>query len=202
MYIPNAHKIDDPELVFQQILENPFAMLVTTLDGHMEATHLPILLESTSPMILCGHLARQNKQWRAFDGLSEAMMVFSGPHGYVSPSLYVTSPNVPTWNYVAIHAYGAVEVVNDEELVLAHLQRIVSYFDPSLPEKQPESTDPNYYRRLMPGIVAFQMKVERLEGKAKLNRNKSDEDRLAVAEHYSKSTIEDEIRMGKLMLGE
>lgn len=179
--------------------QNPFAILVTTIDGVPVATHLPILVEGIDPIMLCGHMARQNQQWKSLDGGTESLIIFSGPHGYVSPQFYESHPNVPTWNYVSIHAYGIVELIEDDTEALDHLSRIVSTFDSSLSEAQPESTDPAFYERLLPGIVAFRFTVTRVDAKAKLNQNKAEPDRLAVKTRYESSDIPDEQAMFRLM---
>ena len=199
MYIPSAHKIDDSELIVDLMRQNPFAILVTTIDGVPVATHLPILVEGTDPIILCGHMARQNQQWKSLTGGSESLIIFSGPHGYVSPRFYESHPNVPTWNYVTIHAYGTVDLIEDDAEALEHLQRIVSTFDPSLGEALPDSTDPAFYQRLLPGIVAFRFTVTRMDAKAKLNQNKAEPDRLAVKARYEASDVPDEQSMFGLM---
>lgn len=199
MYIPNAHKINDPELIVDLMRQNPFAILVTTIDGVPVATHLPILVEGTDPIILCGHMARQNQQWKSLGDTSESLIIFAGPHGYVSPRFYESHPNVPTWNYITIHAYGTVELIENDAEALEHLGRIVSTFDPSLSEAQPDSTDPAFYQRLLPGIVAFRFKVTRVDAKAKLNQNKAEPDRLAVKARYEVSEVPDEQAMFRVM---
>jgi len=199
MYIPTAHRIEDRELIAELMRQNPFAILTTVVDGVPVATHLPILVESEEPMVLCGHMARQNQQWKALESAGDSLLIFAGPHGYVSPRFYESRPNVPTWNYVTIHAYGRVELVEDEDEALAHLQRIVATFDPTLAEAQPDSTDPAFYRKMIPGIVAFRFTVNRVDAKAKLNQNKSEVDRTAVRERYLGSDEPDEQKMAQLM---
>ncbi len=126
-------------------------------------------------------------------------MIFSGPHGYVSPSWYKTRPNVPTWNYVAIHAYGTPELVCDEAVIESHLREMVVTFDPNLPVTHPESSSTESIKRLRPGIEMFRMVVERWEGKAKLNQNRHEEDRLAVRARYLDSDRLEERAMAELM---
>lgn len=199
MYIPTAHKIEDPVLIVQMMRENPFATFVLTDSGTPVATHLPVLVEEDEPIRLSGHMARQNRHWKLWEAGSDSLMIFAGPHGYVSPAWYVSSPNVPTWNYVSIHAYGRVEILEDREACLAHLRQMMDVFDPALAETRPESASRKYLLKLLPGIVAFRMTVDRIEAKAKLNQNKSEPDRLAVRERYLTSEIGDERRMAALM---
>jgi transcriptional regulator len=199
MYVPSVHRIQDQSVILRFMQENPFAILTSVVEGIPVATHLPILVESTDPIVLCGHMARQNRQWKVFASGAESLLIYAGPHGYVSPRLYASTPNVPTWNYITVHAYGTVEIIDDEEQALAHLQRIVSTFDPSLSEVQPESTEPQFYKSKLPGIVAFRFTVSRIDAKAKLNQNKPEADRLAVRESYLVSEVSDEQAMGSWM---
>lgn len=195
MYIPGAFRIEDPDLIARIVRENPFATLVTVSDGEPTATHLPILL--AGPDLLVGHFAKANDQWRGFG--ENALAIFAGPHGYVSPTWYETSPNVPTWNYIAVHAYGVPEVVEDSGEVLTHLGDMVSAFDPSLAATHPESMEASFLEKKLAGLVAFRMPVRRWEAKAKLNQNKPERDRLAVRERYLASSDPLERAMATLM---
>jgi transcriptional regulator len=122
MYIPKAFHVSDRSVLDAFITHNSFATLVSTVDGTLYATHLPLIFDRTpsSPGVLLGHVARANPHWRAFDGHQEALAIFHGPHAYISPSWYATSPAVPTWNYAVVHAYGVPHVVEDDAW-LAHL---------------------------------------------------------------------------------
>jgi len=199
MYIPTAHKIDDPELIVELMRQNSFATLISVVDGVPVATHLPVLVEAGDPIVLCAHIARQNQQWKVLASEPESLVIFAGPHGFVSPRFYESRPNVPTWNYVSIHAYGKVELIEDPDEAIEHLERMVNTFDPTLAELQPDSTDREFYRSKLPGIVFFKITVTRIDAKAKLNQNKSESDRMAVRDRYLISEDGDEIKMGKLM---
>jgi transcriptional regulator len=199
MYIPAVNRIDDRDLIVEIMQKNSFATLVSTVEGEPVATHLPVLVEPGDPLVLMAHIARANSQWRTFSGDSNALVIFSGPHGYVSPRWYESRPNVPTWNYVSVHAYGPVEIIEDEELALAHLKTMVETFDPTLSELQPDSMDTEYHRKLLRGIVVFRITVERVDAKAKLNQNKSEADRSAVRTRYETSDLADEREMGAMM---
>ena len=198
VYVPAVFSVDDRNLIHQWVRDNPFALVITASNGEPVATHLPILLrEEDGTDVLYGHMARANPQWRTLG--SRALVVFSGPHGYVSPAWYKSSPNVPTWNYVAVHAIGEPELLDDSETTLDHLLDMVQTFDPHLAETHPESVDRENARRMLGGLVAFRMVVQRWEGKAKLNQNKTEADRLAVRERYLESEIPDERAMAALM---
>jgi len=198
MYIPSAFRIDDPSLIREIVRANSFATLVTTIDGEPWATHLPVLLvEESDGDILVGHVAKANMHWKGF-GI-KSLVIFAGPHGYVSPSWYATQPNVPTWNYVSVHAYGVPEIVEDQAWVIEHLRHMVRTFDPNLAETNPESTEEEFLAKKLGGLVAFRMPVERWDAKAKLNQNKAESDRVAIRNRYLESDLSDEQAMALLM---
>lgn len=179
MYRPRHFDIDDKSALFRVMRDNGFALLVSA-DGGLAASHIPLSLdaEGGGPARLFGHVARANDQWRGFDGKAEAMAVFQGVHAYVSPSWYVSEVMVPTWNYVAVHAYGRPQVIADAAVVRAHLQRLVATYES--PATGPWSMDrlpDEFVQRMIKGIVAFEMPIERLEGKFKLSQNRSAADR-------------------------
>ncbi|MDR3688843.1 MAG: FMN-binding negative transcriptional regulator [Fimbriimonas sp.] len=199
MYMQSVHRMEDREQVVGLMQAYPFATLVSVVDGEPVASHLPILAEPGEPFVLMAHMAHANSHWRAFRDGARSLAIFAGPHGYVTPRWYVSRPNVPTWNYVAVHAHGCVEIIEDERLVLEHLRQMVDILDPTLATEQPESMDESYLAKLSRGVVVFKMTVERLEGKAKLNQNKTEEDRLAVRSRYLESSLADEIAMASMM---
>ncbi len=194
MYIPEVFRIDDVATIHEIVRANAFATLVSNIDGEPIATHLPLMLHED---ILIGHVARANPHWRAFG--TKALAIFAGPHGYVSPSWYETKPNVPTWNYVAVHAYGTPEILDDPDAVIEHLSGMVQVFDPSLGGSNPESTDREFLRKKISGIVAFRMPVKRWDAKAKLNQNKPEADRLAVRGRFEDSEDPLERQMAQMM---
>src|SRR5258707_9890039 len=104
VYIPKSFAESDVSVLYQFMQANNFAALVTQQAGQIVASHIPFMIDTERGM-LKAHLARANDQWKAFDG-SEAMVIFQGPHAYISPSWYETHPSVPTWNYAAAHVYG------------------------------------------------------------------------------------------------
>ncbi len=201
MYISPVHRIEDQSIAIGIMHQNPFAILVSNGSQEPTATHIPILVENSEPIVLMGHMARANSHWQMLDSDSKCLVIFHGPHGYVSPSWYSTRPNVPTWNYVSVHAYCRSELILDEDAALSHLSTMVNAFDPYLSTDQPESMDVDYHRKLLKGLVVFRLIVERLDAKAKLNQNKMEVDRLAVKSRYSNSEIEMEQAMGEMMSG-
>jgi len=189
MYIPSHFALDDPARIEDLIETYDFAVLVTAPAGVPQAGHLPFLYDpSAGPKgTLYAHMARANPQWRDFDALAaaegEALVIFQGPHAYVSPSDYRSDkPNVPTWNYLALHAYGRPRVISDDAAVRDLLTRLsvkhesrraVPWRFADLPE--------NFSAAMMKGIVAFELPLTRLEAKAKLSQNKTRRQMAAAA---------------------
>ena len=172
MYIPTAFAETDLTKLHDFIEQNSFGLLVSQIEGLPSATHLPFLLERTTGPhgALVGHMARANPQWREAGGQT-ALASFSGPHAYISPSWYEEEQVVPTWNYLAVHAYGRVEVIEDEGALLDIVERSVRVYEQAMP--RPWSFDPSstFVKRLVTQIVGFRIKVQKIEGKWKLNQN-------------------------------
>jgi transcriptional regulator len=174
MYIPAANRVEDRDKLADVMRENSFATLVSVHEGVPFATHLPLLFrpEQGDHGALVGHVARANPQWRHFDGESEILTIFQGSHAYVSPSWYETVPAVPTWNYVAVHVYGVARIVEDDAVVEALLQEMITHYEAALPEPWSGELPAEYAEKMRRGVVAFEMAVTRIEGKFKLGQNK------------------------------
>jgi transcriptional regulator len=161
-----------------------FATLVTVDEtGTPFATHLPFLLDAgRGPLgTLIGHVARRNPQWRHFAAGRPALVIFQGAHAYVSPAWYEVHPSVPTWNYEAVHAYGVPAVVEDPARVEAVLGALVQTYEGSRPQPWRMASLPaEYVARMIRGIVAFEVPIDRLEGKAKLSQNRDAADQARV----------------------
>jgi transcriptional regulator len=180
MYIPKAFREDDIERLHAFIQENNFAILVTTQDGIPIATHLPLILDLQKGQYgtLRGHMARANTQWRTFEETTEALVIFQGPHAYISPSWYVTEPetSVPTWNYAAIHAYAIPHIVHDEETLYTLLKDSVNTFEAGFAKPWAIQERGDFMYKKMQAIVGFELPITRLEGKLKLSQNRSADD--------------------------
>lgn len=184
MYIPKTFREDGIEKLHAFMQENKFAMLITMHDGVPIATHLPLLLDpQRGPYgTLRGHMARANTQWRTFDEATEALVIFQGPHAYISPSWYVTEPeiSVPTWNYAAIHAYAIPHIVHDEETLYTLLKDSVNTFEAGFAQPWTIQERGDFMRKKMRAIVGFELPITRLEGKLKLSQNRSTDDQERV----------------------
>ena len=182
MYVPESFAETDRARLWAFLRKHDFATLITAVGTTPFATHLPILLDERGEQgTLLGHMARANPQWRAFDGTSEALVIFQGPHAYVSPTWYATHPSVPTWNYTAVHAYGTPRLLDDEAAVRDVLRRTTSLYEAD-GQWSLDGLPDAYMRGMMCGIVAFEIPIARLEGKFKLSQNRDAEDRGRVAD--------------------
>src|SRR4051812_24340429 len=198
MYVPKHFGIDDGAEISAFVRANPFATVVSLLDGELVPTHVPVLLEGDAAPRgrLAGHFARANPHWRAFDGTSESLVIFAGPHAYVSPAWYNETPAVPTWNYAAGHVYGAVRAIEDPEAILPVIDRLIARFDTQ--GYGPKSVPQDYRVNLARGTVGFELAIRRVEGKAKLSQNRPVEDRRSVVHHLSQSENATEVSLAEL----
>lgn len=181
--------MEDAELIRALIETHPFATLVATIDGRPDAVHVPVLLDPDG-QTLYGHMSRAGPQWRTFDGQQETLVIFSGPDCYVSPRWYRQVPAVPTWNYLAVHLYGAPALLDEGELALV-LDRTVARFDDAWPGDRERDYPDDYRERLMKGIVGFRMPVTRVQAQFKLSQDKTAEDRARVIEALESGSQEE-----------
>lgn len=180
MYVPPRFTQADREECLALIEREPFGLFVTAAaDGAPFATHIPFHLRRRGDeAVLAGHVARANSHWQAFDGAREALAVFQGPHGYISPAWYATPGRVPTWNYIAVHAYGVPRIVDDAGAAKAAIAALTDRFERTRPA--PWSVDGLPEReigKLLAALVVFEMPVSRLEGKWKLGQHMAEADR-------------------------
>src|SRR3954468_23850056 len=177
MYLPDAFENHDLPLLLSLMRRNPFATLVGVVQGAPEIAHVPLLVKE-APLRIHGHLARPNPLARLVEAGASLTAVFHGPHAYVSPRYYKTVPNVPTWNYAVVHASGPARVIE----ALPHVRELTAAFEAAA--ERPWTVDEPYAARIAPGIVAFEIAVETLSGKLKLNQNRKPEDWAAVVEQF------------------
>jgi transcriptional regulator len=189
MYIPNAFRETDADQLVAFMRAHSFITLVSVVDGAPFASHIPVALAVQQGQVtLAGHVARANPHWRAF-GAGESLAIFGGPHAYVSPALYAERESVPTWNYIAVHAYGVprpIAFAESPAAVEGALAELIATHDGAY-QAQWDSLPQKFRDGLMRGIVAFEMVVTRLEGKAKLSQNRSHADQRSVTEALLRS---------------
>ena len=195
LYIPNAHRVEDLKLLHDFMDEFAFVDLVTS--SPFRITHIPVLVDrSAGPFgTIHGHIARNNVQTKAFDGAQEAVIVFRGPHGYISPTSYQTNPAVPTWNFAVVHATGKLQPVTDPEALHAFLGRLIHKFESYEGTNYDFSKVPaSYLNPMLANIVGFDMKVELLEGKFKLGQERPEGDRQGILKYLQTARRERSLR--------
>ena len=205
MYIPRANREDRIPELHKLMLEQPFASLITVGSSGLFATHIPMVLEQNGAMgRLKGHISRANTQWRDHSPDVEALAIFSGPQHYITPNWYPekqeTGKVVPTWNYVVVHAYGHLKVVEDSEWLMSHLEKLTSTHEAQSPVPWKISDAPaDYIATQIKGIVGLEMEISRLEGKWKVSQNRSAEDRSGVAQGLSELNTTESLAMKALV---
>jgi transcriptional regulator len=187
MYSPAAFRQDDLAALHQQILDCRLATLVSQGPSGLQVSHLPLLLEPAEGEFgtLYGHFARANPQWRDLADGAEALVVFQGPEAYISPAWYAAKAEhgkvVPTWNYIAVHAYGQAEVFDDAERLLQLVSRLSERHEAGRAQPWAVSEAPrDYIDGMLRVIVGFALPIERLQGKWKLGQNRSAADQAGV----------------------
>lgn len=178
--------------------ENMFAALVTNSADGIIATHLPILVDESDPLKLVGHMALANPQWKSFQETQEVLVIFQGPHAYISPTYYNTEENVPTWNFAAVHAYGTAEAFPDNSTKLETLATLFQRTEPKA-QHQWDNANPDYRARLLSGMIAFDITVTRLEGKYKLSQNRARDEQERIAASLSVELDSARAAVGKIM---
>ena len=187
MYIPEFNRQEDRSTILTFMRANPFAILITTADGVPFATHLPLLVDEAGDQIVVqGHMARANAHWKSMKDSEESLVIFHGPHAYISPSLYESRKSVPTWNYAAVHVYGEPTLFSDEEGLRATLHRMIDTFESSYMAQWSELSE-QYQSQMMKHIVGFEIKARRLEAKFKLSQNRTKGEQARVIQCLNQS---------------
>jgi transcriptional regulator len=181
MYIPERFRTTERKQILEVMRLHPFAVLVTIREGEPFATHVPLLIHEGEggEVLLRGHLARLNPQGMALAQEAEVLVIFQGADSYISPAWYTHHPSVPTWNYMAVHAYGKARIIEGEPLRQLMLEAIEVFEAGVVEDWKPEFTE-EYWERMLNGVVGFEIRVTRLEGKFKLSQNRSAEEREIV----------------------
>ncbi|HEX7055210.1 MAG TPA: FMN-binding negative transcriptional regulator [Burkholderiales bacterium] len=171
MYSPPYNRVEDRAELIEFMRANNFPILVTGAGGSLMASHLPALVsERDGSIVIDMHMAKGNGQWKEFFD-DEVLVVFHGPHAYVSPRWYAERQRVPTWNYAAVHAYGVPRIVAEPQAKHASQRRLVAAMDPEWLPKF-DALDPGYVERMLGAIVVFEIPVARLETRWKLSQNR------------------------------
>lgn len=205
MYVPPAFREDDLSTLHAAINEARLAQLVTATEAGLIATPLPLFLapDEGPHGTLYGHVARANEQWK-LPPIGDAMALFMGPHAYVTPNWYPSKQEhhkvVPTWNYVAVHAYGPVEFFEDSQRLLAVVTRLTNLHEQGNAAPWAVSDAPEaFISAQLRGIVGLRLPITRIEGKRKMSQNRSAEDRAGVATGLAASEMPSDHEVAKLI---
>lgn len=198
MYIPKHFSEEDISQVLGFMKEFSFATIVSMQDSMPVATHLPFVIEEREDkIILVAHFARANDQWKSLEQQT-ALIIFAEPHAYISPRHYETDLNVPTWNYVAVHAYGKVEIIADKQKTIEVLEKTIRNYEAGY-EQQWNQLPEKYKDGMVNGIVAFEVMVTDLQAKYKLSQNRTEIERKSIIESLKNSKSAVEHKVGELM---
>jgi transcriptional regulator len=203
MHRPDHFRIEDVQEMHALMRARPFAALVSAGASGLYGTHLPTVLkdEGSYGTIEC-HLARANPHWKDLAEGGEAMMIFQGPEGYITPNWYATKAQtgkaVPTWNYAIVHAYGRPSVMKEKEWLLRHVTELSEQQERSEPQPWAVSDAPESYIDVMlRGIIGFRFEITRLEGKWKMSQNREMQDRIGVIDGLKARASGDDLEIAE-----
>lgn len=196
MYIHPLNKWEDESEIVDFIRRNAFATLISQVDGKPWATHLPFVLEKNNAgePVLSGHLAKANQQWKSISEKDDVLVIFQGPHAYISSSWY-NHENVPTWNYLAVHVLGKIRLIEGEEL-MDHLKSLTNIYEEGrLNRVSVETMSESYLKNQLKALVGFEIKIEEVKASAKLSQNRDDENYHRIIEKLegSQSPLDKEV---------
>jgi transcriptional regulator len=205
MYQPDDFWVEDVSEMHALMRARPFAALVSSGSAGLYASHLPTVLKDEGP---CGvvecHLARPNPHWKDLAEGNEALMIFQGPEGYITPNWYPSKAQhgkaVPTWNFAVVHAYGRPEVMKDKEWLLQHVTELTAQQESSEAKPWAPSDAPaTYIEVMLRGIVGFRFAITRLEGKWKMSQNREVQDRVGVVKGLSARASGDDLETAEVV---
>ena len=199
MYIPDIYKNENQEAITAFLRENSFGILINQTNGKMWATHIPLELgiNKDGKTILEGHISKENPQWKGFAENDQILAVFSGPHSYISPSWY-DHENVPTWNYIAVHVYGKIKIIEGDE-VIESLKKLVDKYEQN--SQNPVRIEDLSEKTMMQsrGIVAFEIEIEEIQAQQKMSQNRDDKNYQNIISELEKTNKNQSIAVANEM---
>lgn len=199
MYVPGRHKESDTKALLDFLKRYSFATMVTTGTDGPVAAHVPFVIDERSGSIrLLTHIARANDQWQDFER-RRVLVIFHEPHAYVSARFYNSKEDVPTWNYVAVHAYGTARIVSGREEIESLFIKTFDFYDPSFHEQWKHDLSDEYKEKLIAWIVACEIEVTELQGKKKLSQNYSADEVRRISDALSRGGYTPEKTIGEMM---
>lgn len=190
MYTPSSFKETDPDVLFDLIEKHSFGILFSQHGEQAEATHLPFLVDRDRGEhgFLIAHFAKANKHWRRIESDKEVLIIFQGPHTYISPSWYKNRNTVPTWNYATVHVYGKVTITEDPTKLTEMVTRLTHYHESQVNSDWDLEEGRSVFEKELKGIVGFELEITSMEGKFKFNQNRSEDDQREVIDHLDEDT--------------
>ncbi len=184
LYIPKPHLVEDRKFLHDFMDEFSFADLVTASPA-IRITHIPTVLHRAGGTYgtIFGHVSRNNIQNKCFDGVQPAVIVFRGPHSYISPNWYTKPDAVPTWNFSVVHASGRLKAITDPAELHDRLAELIAKFEGPGSAYDFAKLPASYVNGMLGGIVGFEMRIELLEGKFKLGQERSEADKQAIVKN-------------------
>ncbi len=198
MYIPQFNRVEDSKSINAFIHAHSFGTLITTSEGNLMASHLPIVFDEEAN-VLRSHMARANGQWKHFDNGKEVLCIFHGPHAYISPSWYEQQHTVPTWNYAVAHVYGKPSLVDDPQLKQIVLDTTAK-FESTMPEPWKIPLSEQEIAAMLKAIVGFNIPITRVEVKFKLGQNRSAEDQEKMLRHLQAAPDEESRALARFIV--
>ncbi|GAA2704295.1 FMN-binding negative transcriptional regulator [Actinoplanes palleronii] len=197
MFVPKMYREPSAQWIIELIRSNPLALLMTNGEDSEGpyGTHLPAIPDPLRPtegltdlagMTLLCHMNRANPQWKTLRPAMPAVLSFTGPHAYVSPTLYPFSPAAPTWNYTAAQVRGVIDVISDAEQTLAVVRATARTLEADFGAGWDESGSIDHFLRILPGVGAFRFTISRAEATFKLSQEQSDTTRDGVCRHFAR----------------
>lgn len=189
MYTPPSFKEENPDVLFKLIEQYNFGILFSQHKNEPEATHLPFLVDRTKSKYgtLIAHFARANKHWRNLDQSKEVLVVFQGPHTYISPSWYKNRDTVPTWNYATVHVYGKPRVIHELDDLRQMVTHLTHFHESQVESDWSLKESGKNFENDLKAITGLEIEILRMEGKFKFNQNKREEDQIGVINNLENS---------------
>ncbi len=197
MFIPDCFNVDDEETIYEYIEKYSFATLISQDNGEPYATHLPLLLNKDE-RVLYGHMAHANKQW-VEGGKQQILAIFHGPHCYISPTYYETTKAVPTWDYVSVHVYGKMEIMSERDKILNSLTDLVDKYEEADSQYNFQDLDSRMIDSMTRELVAFKIRITKIEAQAKLSQNHPVERQKLIIKHLESQSDQNNKQVAALI---
>ncbi len=197
MYTPKHFQNTNTTELIAFIKAHGFGILISQSEGNILASHIPIEISDDGSK-LAGHIARGNQQWKNFSDDHEVLAIFQGAHSYISSSWY-NHENVPTWNYIAIHVYGRIQIIEGEKLHLS-LKNLVDKYEKNVANPvSVEKLSAEYIKKAMVGIVGFEITISKIEASYKLSQNRDQESFKNIIQELEKRNDDSSLQVAAAM---